>query len=153
MGSFSKTSAERLSTCEEYIQKVMNKAIELSPIDFGIAQGDRSVELQKQYFNEGKSKVNPDNYTEEELPLKGKHIVNAIYTKAGAVDIYAYIPGVGASWDLKYLCILYGVIMAIDKSMENRMRCGINWDSDGIVITDQSFLDAPHYEMIIRTKG
>ena len=148
---FSKTSEARLSTCESYLQKVFNKAIELSHIDFGIAQGERTIELQRQYFNEGKSKVNPDAYTQEVLPLKGKHITNLAYTKAGAVDIYAYING-AASWDVKSLCYIAGVIMSIDKSLENRMRWGGNWNMDGEIISDQNFQDLPHFEMVIRTK-
>ena len=143
---FSKTSAARLDTCTAYIKEVFTEAIKISKIDFGVAQGERTVEQQRQYFNEGKSKVNPDAYTPEELPLKGKHITNGIYTKAGAVDIYAYLPGTGASWDKSHLCYIAGLVMAIDAQKENRLRWGGNWDGDGVIINDQGFQDLPHFE-------
>ena len=145
---FSETSKKRLATCDPYLVKVMNKAIELSPIDFGIAQGARTVEQQKQYFNEGKSKINPDNYTIEELPLKAKHIVTNDYPLSRAVDIYAWIPGKGASWDSKHLLVIIGVVLAVDKMYENRLRSGANWDMDGEFMTDQRFQDLPHFELI-----
>ena len=153
MNKLSKTSEARLNTCDPYIQKVIRKAIQISAIDFGVAQGERTIEDQTKYFNEGKSKVNPANYTKEELPLKGKHITDNVYTKSGAVDIYAYIPGKGASWDKNHLCYLAGVIMSIDAQMESKLRWGGNWDMDGEIVIDQGFDDLPHYEMIKRNKG
>lgn len=144
---YSNTSKTRLITCDPYIVEVMNKAIEITPIDFGIAQGARTIEEQKKYFNEGKSKINPDNYSSEELPLKAKHIVDINYPLAGAVDIYAWIPGKGASWDKNHLCFIAGIILSIDKSMENRLRWGGNWDQDGEIVSDQGFDDLPHFEL------
>ena len=153
MNKLSQTSNIRLSSCDTYIQKVIRKAIEVSAIDFGVAQGERTVVQQAEYYKDGKSKVNPVNYTKEELPLKGKHITDDVYTKAGAVDVYAYISGKGASWDHNHLCYIAGVIMAVDASMEGLLRWGGNWDQDGEIITDQGFDDLPHFEMIIRRKG
>lgn len=153
MKTYSKTSDDRLNTCDPYIQKVFRKVIEVTAVDIGIAQGERTVPQQTQYFNEGKSKVNPANYTKEELPLKGKHITDEVYTKAGAVDFYAYIPGKGASWDKNHLCYLAGVIMTVDASMEGLLRWGGNWDMDGEIVSDQGFDDLPHIEMKIRNKG
>ena len=128
------------------------RAIEICAVDFGIAQGKRTVNKQLEYFLGKKSKVDPRKYTKEVLPLKAKHIIDDIYTKAGAVDIYAYING-KASWDIKSLCYIAGVIMSVDKSMENRLRWGGNWDSDGQIISDQNFQDLPHFELKVRSKG
>jgi peptidoglycan L-alanyl-D-glutamate endopeptidase CwlK len=149
MYKLSKTSQSRLDTCDDYIVKVIEKAIELSPIDFGVAQGSRTIAQQRQYFNDGKSKINPDNYDVDVLPQKAKHIVTADYPKAGAVDIYGYVNG--ATWDAKVLCHIAGVIMAVDKMYENRLRWGGNWDGDGEIITDQTFQDLPHFELRERT--
>jgi len=148
----SKTSNERLDTCDLYIRQVIRKAIELSAIDFGVAQGKRTVAEQTQYFNEGKSKVNPANYTKEELPLKGKHITDDVYTLSGAVDLYAYIPGKGASWDHNHLCYIAGVVMAVDASMQGLLRWGGNWSRGGEILPKGSFHDLPHFEMVVRRK-
>lgn len=153
MNKLSKTSEARLYTCDPYIQKVIRIAINLSVIDFGVAQGERTVAQQTEYYNKGKSNVNPAKYTKEQLPLKGKHITDSVYTKAGAVDIYAYIKGKGASWDHNHLCYIAGVIMTVDASLEGLLKWGANWDMDGEIITDQRFDDLPHFEMKIRNKG
>ena len=149
MYNLSTTSNARLNTCHSYLQAVVREAIKVSPVDFGVAQGERTKAKQLEYFLAGKSKVDPRRYTEEELVHKGKHITTESFPMSGAVDIYAFVNG-KASWDIKYLSVIYGVIMAIDKSHRSLLRCGINWDSDGTIITDQNFLDAPHYELINR---
>lgn len=146
MNKFGKTSATRLATCDEYIQKVLNIAIGRCAIDFGVAQGSRTVNQQRQYFNEGKSKINPDNYDLAELPLKAKHIVTEQFPMAGAVDVFAFVNG-KASWDAKQLCYIAGCIMSVDAELENRLRWGGNWDGDGEILTDQTFIDLPHFEL------
>jgi peptidoglycan LD-endopeptidase CwlK len=148
---FGNTSKQRLSTCEDYLQKVLNKAISLSKIDFGVAQGQRTVDEQRQYFKEKKSKVNPDAYTKEQLPLKAFHIVDEVYNKSGAVDIFAYVNN-KATWDEKHLCYIAGIIMTVDAQMENKLVWGGNWDGDGEIIYDQSFVDLPHFQVKVRTK-
>lgn len=153
MHSFSKTSDERLSTCDEYIQKVLRIAIKRSIVDFGVAQGERTIELQRQYFKEGKSKIDPDQYHPETLPLKAKHIVDEVYTKSGAVDVFVFISGKGASWDVRHLCYIAGVIMSVDAELEGLLRWGGNWDMDGEIISDQTFQDLPHFEIYNRRKG
>lgn len=150
--AFSQTSSERLKTATPYLNKVFHRAIEITPIDFGIAQGGRTIEQQREYFRDGKSKINPDNYDPLVLPLKAKHIITPEYSKSGAVDIYAYIPHKGASWDKAHLCVIAGVILSIDKSMENKLRWGGNWDMDGEIISDQTFQDLPHFEELVRAK-
>ena len=108
-------------------------------------ENHKLISVYQQYFNEGKSKVNPDNYEIDVLPHKAKHIVTDEFPMAGAVDLYAYVNG--ASWDAKQLCFIAGVMMSIDASLENRLRWGGNFDMDGEIITDQTFMDLPHFEL------
>ena len=63
---FSKRSQEKLNTCHPDLIKIANKAIELSRIDFGISEGERTLEKQKQLYDQGKSKV-------DGIKIKGKH--------------------------------------------------------------------------------
>ena len=149
------TSKRRLITCDSDLQLIIKESIKVSQIDFGVAQGERTVEQQQQYFNEGKSKVNPRAYkTTEELLKRGKHIVDGIIrTESQAVDIYAYING-KASWDINSLCYIGGVITSTatklyqEGKIDYKLRWGGNWNSDGVIITDQSFQDLPHYELL-----
>lgn len=139
---FSSTSKERLETCHEDLQKIMELALSLSDIDFGIAEGHRSVEDQQKYYNEGKSQIDGIN-------KKSKHN----YYPSRAVDIYAYFDG-SASWDTKHLAYLGGLIQGISELLKREgevshtIRWGGNWDMDGIIVLDHSFVDMPHFEII-----
>jgi len=150
-----KTSNKRLDTCNSDIQLIIRESIKVSQIDFGIAQGERTVEQQQEYFNEGRSKINPKAYeTIEALLLRAKHIVDGVIReKADAVDVYAYING-KANWEKHNLSYLGGVITSTairlfsEGRISKKIRWGGNWDNDGEIITDQNFQDLPHYESI-----
>lgn len=133
---FGKTSKRKLATATVRLRSVMNEAIRISPMDFGIAEGHRSLSTQKKYFKEGKSKL--DGVTKlskhQQLP-------------SHAVDIYAYYNG-KAQWDKESIIFLAGIIMAVAKKMRVRLRWGGNWDGDGVIIHDQSFQDLVHFEVI-----
>jgi peptidoglycan L-alanyl-D-glutamate endopeptidase CwlK len=139
---FSKSSKLKLKTCHKDLQLIMNTAIELSDIDFGIAEGYRSSEKQLQYFNEGKSKI-------DGISRKGKHN----YQPSLAVDVYPFING-KAKWDNETLSYLAGFIAGIaemllkDWKISHKIRWGGNWDADGEILYDQSFDDRPHFELI-----
>lgn len=143
------TSLKRLSTCHEDIQAVIELAITRSPVDFGIAQGSRTIQEQQQYFDEGKSKINPKSYmTKEKLFAHAKHLVdNEIRTKADAVDIYAFVNG-KASWQSSSLILIAGVILSCAHELGVKLRWGGNWDQDGEIVTDQTFQDFPHFERL-----
>lgn len=140
--NFSGTSRRRLETCHKDLQMIMNVAISVSDIDFGIAEGHRSIEDQQRYFNEGKSKIDGINKL-------SKHN----YTPSMAVDIYPYFDG-GAKWEKEHSSYLAGLIHGVsemlfkEKLIEHKIRWGGNWDMDGIILLDQSFDDRPHFELI-----
>jgi peptidoglycan L-alanyl-D-glutamate endopeptidase CwlK len=139
---FSKTSRERLQTCHPDLILIMNEALRASMIDFGIAEGHRSVEKQQQYYKEGKTTIDGVN-------KKGKHN----YMPSLAVDVYAYVDG-RASWterDLNYLAGLFDGIaheLRKDELITHGIRWGGNWDMDGVILDDQEFDDLPHIELI-----
>jgi len=117
-------------------------AISVTDIDFGIAEGQRSIEMQQKYFYEGKSKI-------DGITRKSKHN----YNPSLAVDIYAYFDD-KAQWDKETMSYLAGIIRACaevlkrDGLIAHSIRWGGNWDLDGIVLLDQSFDDRPHFELI-----
>lgn len=144
--NFGTRSQELLATCHEDLQKIMNLAITRSRVDFGISEGHRSVERQKQLFQEGKSKI--DGVTQ-----KGKHNL----TPSEAVDIYAYHPDLETRrkivYDLGSLCYIAGVVISCAQELFEKgevshvIRWGGNWDRDGVILHDQSFDDLPHFEI------
>ena len=47
---FGKSSLKELHSCHEDLQKILNLAISLSKIDFGISEGYRTIEKQNKLF-------------------------------------------------------------------------------------------------------
>lgn len=142
MFRFSKTSEDRLATCHIDLQQIMLKAIQVSDMDFGIAEGHRSVEKQQQYFKEGKSKI-------DGIKRKGKHN----YKPSLAADIYPFVCG-KADYKPENVTYLAGIIKAVSEilyssgKITHKIRWGGNWDMDGTILIDQSFDDRPHFELV-----
>tara|TARA_R110002020_G_scaffold17376_4_gene61107 strand:- start:2042 stop:2470 length:429 start_codon:yes stop_codon:yes gene_type:complete len=142
MYQFSPTSLLRLATCHEDLQLIFKVSILTSRIDFGIAEGHRSIGKQLEYFRAGKSKI-------DGVEKKGKHN----YTPSMAVDIYAYYNG-SAKWDKESLCYLAGHIIAVADQLFGegqvgfKIRWGGNWSNDGVIVHDQTFDDLPHFELV-----
>ena len=139
---FGKTSQIRLNTTHKDLQTIMHYAIQRSEIDFGIAEGYRSLARQQVLFKEGKTKI-------DGITKTGKHNI----FPSMAVDIYAYYDN-KAQWDKESLIFIAGVIHTAAKILlnmgliEHKIRWGGNWDMDGKIIKDQSFIDLPHFELI-----
>lgn len=127
--SFSKTSLARLYTCHPDLIKVLEEAIKISPIDFGVACGHRTIEEQQEAYKQKKSKC-------DGIKNKSKHNHNPSL----AVDVYAWVNG-KASWDKKHLCIVAGVILSVAKSLDIDIRWGGTFGSN-----EFKGWDMPHFE-------
>lgn len=141
--SFGKRSLDNLATCHEDLQIIAEESIINSQIDFGISEGYRSVERQKELYDKQLSKIDGIN-------KKGKHN----YSPSLAFDIYAYVSGKrNLAYDEKHLCLIAGTIIATanrlfrDGSISHVIRWGGNWDGDGEIVYDQGFVDLPHFEL------
>lgn len=127
MHSFSEISAKRLATCDPRLIELMNRAIRVTEIDFGIAEGHRSVEKQQEYFKAGKSRI-------DGIKTIGKHN----YNPSRAVDIYGYVNG-KADYSEPVMRYLAELILSIAGEMSIRVQWGGNW---------KTFVDMPHFELI-----
>ena len=142
---FGRISRGNLDTCHLDLQLIMEEGIKVSQVDFGISEGHRSVEKQKEYFDRGLSQI-------DGITKKGKHN----YDPSMASDIYAYIPGKpNLSYTVANLAYLAGVITSVAKRLltngkiTHKIRWGGNWNRNYEIITDQTFQDLPHYELEI----
>lgn len=139
---FSNTSLNRLRQAHPDLIKIMNMGINLTNLDFGIAETQRSIEMQQKYFHQGKSKI-------DGVTRKSKHN----YNPSMAVDIYAYFNG-KAQWDNETMSYLAGMfhacaqILLENGEITHQIRWGGNWDQDGVILLDQSFDDRPHFELV-----
>jgi hypothetical protein len=129
MPKFSAISKERLATCDERIQRVMNEVI--NHFDCVIIEGHRNEADQNRAYSQGKSKLKFPNGKHNSLPSK-------------AVDVMPY----PLDWkDTKRICYFAGYVMATALSMGIKLRWGYDWDGDKD-LNDQTFYDGPHYELV-----
>jgi hypothetical protein len=148
-----KRSKRVYDTLHRDLQLVIDESLKVSQVDFTLTEGERTAERQQMLYDTGKSKVNPRKYTPKVLVTKGKHIVNDYRKLSDAFDFIAAVPGRSdLIYDRYHLFYLVGVFTSVGKRLylegkiSKQIRSGANWDMDGTLKYDQSFLDAPHVE-------
>jgi len=147
--TFGKISNERKNTCEYDIRKVLDMAISVSDVDFGIGQGGRTYNQQLDYFIHNKSKLDPRIPSDLK---RAKHVISPERPLSEAVDIYAWVNG-KISYDTAHVIYIAGIIKACSAVLyelgviSRQIRWGGNWDRDGEVVTDQDFDDLVHFEL------
>ncbi len=126
MYKLSKRSMLRLQGVDERLVKVIDLALSISNIDFGIPGdgGLRTAERQKELFDKKKSKC--DGYINESYHQTGK-----------AFDVYAYVDG-KASWDRYHLTQVAAAILQASAMLGHNVEWGGLW---------KGFTDMPHFEI------
>lgn len=105
---------------------ILNKAITLTKVDFGIPKtgGFRSVAQQQELFNNGASLC-------DGLSKKSRH-------QSGlAVDVFAYVDG-KASWRDDHLTSVATAVLQAANILGHKVTWGGLWTS---------FKDSPHFEL------
>lgn len=118
----SQRSLDRLNGINPTLVKVVKRAIEISQYDFMVVEGLRTIETQKKYVAEGKSK------TMNSYHLTG-HAVDLAPLENGAID-----------WNNKK-----GQFDAVAKAMKqaaNELGVDVEWGGDW-----KSFVDKPHFQI------
>lgn len=116
----SRRSLERMQGVHPDLVKVVLLAIQLTEVDFGVTQGVRTIEKQREYVAKGASKT-----------------MNSRHLTGHAVDLVAYI-GSEVRWDWP----LYHKIADAMKRAANSLNVPIIWGGDW-----KSFKDGPHFEL------
>lgn len=120
MFSFSKSSLNKMNGVDSKLVNLMEEAIKNSPYDFGITEGIRTLERQKELFAQGKTKT-----------LKSYHLVGK------AVDIKVYVNR-EVTWDFKY----YKEVANHIKEVARKLGYVITWGGDW-----KTFKDGPHFQI------
>ncbi len=122
---FGNTSRKRLSTCHPDIQRVLERALELSPIDFTVVCGERNEEDQMKAFNSGNSKAKFGQSPHNKSPSM-------------AVDICPYVDG-ALQWDNEAgWFTLYKTVMKAARELDVELTWGGHF---------KSITDKPHWEL------
>lgn len=145
----SRRSLDRLEGVDERLVAVVNHAITVTKTDFGVIQGMRTLEQQKELVAKGASQT-----------MRSKHLTGH------AVDLMAYINGRG-SWELNLyddladamkegadmagVAVKWGAAWSVgdirnwDGTMEDAMNSYVDLRrSQG----RRPFIDGPHFELI-----
>lgn len=106
---FSKRSKDRLVGVEEDLVSVLSTAIQLSTVDFGIGEGLRSLERQKELLATGKS-----------------HTLNSRHLTGHAVDILCFVDG-KLTWEPDYYIRAAEAIREASIDLDVSVRWGGAW--------------------------
>ncbi|MDK1707834.1 M15 family metallopeptidase [Serratia marcescens] len=120
---FSPRSEKNLQGVNPALIAVVRRALELSPVDFGITEGLRTIERQREMVRTGKSQT-----------LKSRHLTGH------AVDVVAYL-GANISWEWKY----YEQIAAAFKQAGKELWTVIEWGGDW-----KTLKDGPHFQLSVK---
>ncbi|HFG0619207.1 TPA: M15 family metallopeptidase [Yersinia enterocolitica] len=125
---FSQRSDNNLKGVNPALVKVVRRALELSTVDFGVIEGVRTVERQRELFNA--------------VPKKTQ-TMNSRHLSGNAVDLFP----VGGDWN-NYKCWLpvLDAMHRAGKELGVKLRFGITW-TDNPNDKPAKFLDAPHIEI------
>ena len=150
----SKKSLLNLEGVKPELVAVVNRAIEITKIDFSITQGLRTLAQQTEYVRTGKSQT-----------MNSKHLPQAD-GYSHAVDVVAYI-GKDVSWELNVYDNIADAFAQAGRDLGVAMRWGAAWNVPDITkwndtmenammhYIDQRrsegkrpFIDGPHFELV-----
>lgn len=115
----SKRSRDNLRGVHPDLIKVVERALEITPVDFAVIEGLRSVTRQKELYEAGASRT-----------------MNSRHLTGHAVDLAAYVNGIRWDWPL------YDAIAVAMKQAAKEMGIAIVWGGRW-----QTFRDGPHFEL------
>lgn len=120
MFKLSKYSLGKLQGVKQPLVDVVKKALEISEIDFGISEGVRSLERQKQLYADGKSKT-----------------MNSRHLTGDAVDVYAWVNGY-VDWNFSNYEKIAKAMFKAAEELDVEIEWGGMWTS---------LKDGPHFQL------
>ena len=116
----SQRSKDRLEGVHDDLVKIVERAIEITSVDFGVSEGLRTRERQEQLVAKGASQT-----------------MNSRHLTGHAVDLVAYI-GSQVAWDWP----LYHKIAHAMKEAASELDIPLEWGGDW-----RTFPDGPHFQL------
>lgn len=113
-------SLGRLVGVHHRLQAVVKLAIQMTPVDFAVLEGVRTIERQRALFQAGASKT-----------MRSRHL------SGHAVDLGAIVDG-QVRWDWP----LYHQVAAAVKTAAQQLGVPVEWGGDW-----ETFKDGPHFQL------
>ncbi len=121
-----KTSLRRLKDVHPDLIRVVARAIEITPIDFGIIEGLRTIETQERYMTNGKTTT-----------MNSKHL-NQGDGYSHAVDLYCRDNNGKITWEHRWFRLVIQAMFTAAIEQQVYIKAGGLW---------RTFLDSPHFEL------
>lgn len=128
--TLSQRSKNNLIGVNPLLVKIAYRALEISPVDFAVIEGVRTLEKQKKNVKKGVSKT-----------LNSRHLTG------DAIDILPSAIKPGMEWQPHFF---EPVLMAFKQAADEEgvtLRFGKNWKSDPSLAVETGFPDYPHVEI------
>lgn len=130
MPSFGAASEMQLATCDERLQRVARRVVEVW--DCQVLQGKRSESEEATHLANGTSHTRASKHV---YPLDVPSL---------AMDLVPY----PVDWkNLKRFYVFSGFVLGTARELGITLRWGGDWDSDRD-LDDQTFNDLPHFEVV-----
>lgn len=152
MNRYSKHSTKELSTVHPILQECSRMVLPI--MDHRVQDGGRTWDEQQKEFDEGDSTLAPPD---------GMHLIQDDGW-AYAYDLHPYINGRRLNTEdftparMAQFAFFLGYYKAVSEKVladwerktgeRYRIRFGVDWDSDGEILTDQKFQDWFHIELV-----
>lgn len=140
MFTFSKRSLDNLKGVHPNLVAVVNRALELSEVDFTVLEGVRSQERQDKLWAQGRTEPGP---VVTWVKTAGAHGVHAD-GYGHAVDLAPY----PIDWNNTFRFDQVAKAMfAASEELGVKIRWGADWDMDGVP-RERGESDSPHFELV-----
>ena len=143
MGTFGKSSREKLDTAHKDLQTLFEEVVK--HFDCTVVYGHRSPEEQNKLYQQGRTLPGGIVTYKDGYEKLSKHN----YSPSLAVDVVPY----PINWkDVDRIRYFAGFVMGIAKMLkgqgliENDIVWGADWDND-TELSDESFVDLPHFQI------
>lgn len=143
---FSRNSLARLMTVEPELQRVAQRALELSTVDFVVVQGNRTRDEQMRLYGKGRTAAQcsakgvPASYARPN-EAKVTWTLNSNHIGGRAIDVAPYVNG-AINWDDNGKLGLWPKIAAAFKQAAKELGVSIVWGGDWTTTKDR-----PHFEL------
>ena len=135
MFALSKRSRDRLQGVNPDLVKVVERAIQLTKVDFAVTEGLRTPERQREMYEKGASQIKEG----------GTHVAGR------AVDLAAFI-GDRISWELRLYDDIADAMKAAAIELNVGLRWGAAWNVPDIRYWSRSMEEAMNYYIDTRRK-
>lgn len=146
---FSQNSLNRLATVHPDLQRVARRALELSPVDFAITQGRRTLDEQRRLYGKGRTAAQcvrvgvPAEYARpSEAKVTWVKPENGNHLSGRALDVAPYIRG-KLEYDDNGKLGLWPKIAKAFKDAARELDVSIEWGGDW-----EGTKDRPHFELL-----